>query len=290
MQNETQIRALDVCIENMQAGQRLEDVLEIYPKWAGDLRPALEAVQTLLVYRNALGQSPSTDRPQRTIFLNSALKIKREESRAKAVRSRWTWLGWTTLIFLITAGVLWGFIMASVALPGGIFYPLKGMFWQVRQDLIQDPQKSLEIYQAYDQVRLDEIRSLADQNQQARVNFAGPLVENQSDTWDIAGWNVQILPQTQIIGKVQDNIWVEVSGELLADHNIVASAIRPREYNFSGTLQAVSPDELLISGIPVKIGRDTLVHGSPMAGSQVDVITFRDQDGNWIARLIDAGE
>jgi Domain of unknown function (DUF5666) len=290
MQNENQIRALDVCIQNMQAGQKLEDVLEIYPKWASDLRPSLEAVQTLLVYRNALGPSPSTDRPQRTIFLNSALQIKRESSRAEAARSRWTWLGWTTLIFLITAGVLWGFIMASLALPGDTFYPLKGMFWQVRQDFIQDPQKSLEIDQAYDRLRLDEIRSLGNLNRQAEVIFAGPLIENQLNSWDIAGWTVQILPQTQIIGKVQDDIWVEVSGELLADQTIVASAIRPREYTFSGTLQAVSPDELLISGIPVKIGSDTLVHGSPMAGSQVHVITLRDQDGNWIARLIDTQE
>jgi hypothetical protein len=153
--------------------------------------------------------------------------------------------------------------------------------------ITHDAQQRLTLERAYDQTRLADARDLAELGQYAPVNFPGLLTKKQADTWIVGGIPVQASPQTQVVGNIQDGTWVQVKGELRSDGIVVISQIRPREYIFTGTLQAISPKALVVSGITVKLGEETLVHGSPMAGSKVKVIAFRTSDDSWLARLVD---
>jgi hypothetical protein len=286
-QTEALPRALDVCIENLLAGQTLEETLETYPQLTSELNPLLEAVQTLLVYRALLEKSFAVDDAVRVHFLETAKHLQQEARQKAKSRRRWTGLGWTALIFSLSAILLWVIIMTSIALPGETYYPLKELFWQARLQVTQAPQSRLLLERKFDRLRLDEILELISINRGAPVAFAGPLTQVQGDAWSLAGLSIRVTPQTQIFGKIRDNTWVEVTGELLPERTINASTIRPREYSITGELQQVSADTLVISDILFKINSDTLVHGSPMVGSQVHAVALQNLDGTLLARFIE---
>jgi hypothetical protein len=287
MDSEAQIRALDICILNLQAGEKLEQVLELYPQWTAILTAPLEAAQVLRVYTESLPGPQAVQALGRSSFLSSAQSISQKTSRASTRHSRWSWLAGLALVLLLLAGAFGGYAVISLALPGETLYPLKEMAWQARLLVAVDPAQRLELERAYDQARLEDIKTLADLNRQAGIRFAGLLQQNQPESWTVGGLPVKIPPQAQVVGEVQEGAWAEVKGDLQGDGTILVKQIRPREYTFSGTLQEISPEMLIVSGIPVKLTGGSLVHGSPMAGSQVTVVAFRSSDDSLLARLVD---
>jgi hypothetical protein len=290
MENEAQIRALDVCILNMQAGEKLEQVLELYPQWSADLTTPLEAVQVLRIYAESLPDPQTVQALDRSSFMESAQRLSKITGSSSLFHTRWAWLVWLALILFLLAGVFGGYAVISLALPGDLLYPLKESAWRARLLVTNNPVQRLELERKYDQALLDEVETLAELNRQAGIRFVGLLQQNQPDAWSVGGLSVKVPPQTQVIGKVQDGLWVEVKGELQVDGAILAKEIRPREYTFNGILQEISPELLIVSGIPVTLSSETLVHGSPMAGSQVKVVAFRASDDSLLARIVDAGE
>jgi len=168
-----------------------------------------------------------------------------------------------------------------------MLYPVKEITWRARLVTANDPVKRLELEQTYDEIQLEDIKSLVDLNRQAEIGFVGLLRQIQSDSWTVGGLPVEVPPQAHFVGEVKEGVWVEVKGELQSDGTILVKQIRPREYTFNGVLQEISPETLIVSRIPVTLTSETLVHGSPMAGSQVKVIAFRTADNSLLARLVD---
>jgi len=290
MQNEALVRALDVCIQKMQGGEKIEQALELYPQWSGDLTPPLEAVQVLRVYSESLSISAVVSQSCREQFFISAQQLnhRSDEDRSQHIRvARLTWL--ITAVSLLIASI-WIYVITSRALPDSTFYPLKNMYWQARLGLNTSPLDRLLTQRNYDQMRLDEINTLASRGTPASIEFAGLLEQDQPENWVVGGIPVTVPPQAQVIGEVLNHTWVQVQGELGRDGTVTANQIRAREYTFNGIIQEISPDELRVSNIPVRLSIDTLVHGSPMAGSQVNVIAIRAADDSLVARLVETSE
>lgn len=290
MVSEAQSRALEVCLQNLLSGMKVEQVVGLYPQWEELLTPPLESAQTLQVYRETLQSPVLREDQERAAFLQAAGELQsttRPPFRQNRPAARIFWLAFS---FLVLAGALWGYVLTSVALPGNLLYPLKTLAWQVVRALPASPTEQLARERAYDQARLDEVQELLALGRQARVEFSGLYQADSTEQAEISGLRLVFTPQTEIIGQVRSGIWVEASGTLQADGLLQAEQIRPREYFFQGQLEQLSPDQLVIAGIAVQFGQESLVHGSPMAGSQVQVSAFRNADGSLVARLIDAGE
>lgn len=290
MTSEAQARALEVCLQNLLSGMKVEQVVGLYPQWEELLTPPLEAAQTLQVYRETLKSPAIREDQERAAFLQVAEELQ-SSTHPPARRSRSaSRLFWLAFSFLALAGVLWGYVLTSVALPGNLLYPLKNLAWQAVRALPAEPAEQLARERAYDQAQLGEVQDLIALHRQARVEFSGLYQANSPGQAEISGLRLVFTPQTEIIGQVRSGIWVEASGKLQADGSLQVEQIRPREYFFRGKLEQLSPDQLVIAGVAVQFGQESLVHGSPMAGSQVQVSAFRDANDSLIARLIDAGE
>lgn len=290
MTSEAQARALEVCLQNLLSGMKVEQVVGLYPQWEELLTPPLEAAQTLQVYRETLKSPTIREDQERAAFLQVAEELQ-SSTHPPARRSRSaSRLFWLAFSFLALAGVLWGYVLTSVALPGNLLYPLKNLAWQAVRALPAEPAEQLARERAYDQAQLGEVQDLIALHRQARVEFSGLYQANSPGQAEISGLRLVFTPQTEIIGQVRSGIWVEASGKLQADGSLQVEQIRPREYFFRGKLEQLSPDQLVIAGVAVQFGQESLVHGSPMAGSQVQVSAFRDANDSLIARLIDAGE
>lgn len=290
MTSEAQARALEVCLQNLLSGMKVEQVVGLYPQWEELLTPPLEAAQTLQVYRETLKSPTIREDQERAAFLQVAEELQ-SSTHPPARRSRSaSHFFWLAFSFLALAGVLWGYVLTSVALPGNLLYPLKNLAWQAVRALPAEPAEQLARERAYDQAQLGEVQDLIALHRQARVEFSGLYQANSPGQAEISGLRLVFTPQTEIIGQVRSGIWVEASGKLQADGSLQVEQIRPREYFFRGKLEQLSPDQLVIAGVAVQFGQESLVHGSPMAGSQVQVSAFRDANDSLIARLIDAGE
>lgn len=288
MQNDAQTRALEVCLQNMQAGEKLDQVLDLYPQWIGDLTQPLEAAQALRVYAGSLQIEERAQEQSRSGFLENAQQIAQESSLAAPVRARFVRLGRLILFVGIVAAFLWLFMAATRALPGDLTYPLKQAAWQIRLQASRDPNRKLVLTRQVDQLHLQEIRDIAALGREADVRFAGLLKEDSSGAWKASGFPLALADEAQVIGKVVDGIWVEVDGALQQDGSVRVARIRPHEIVLQGALQDLTSDTLKIDGIPVQFGEDTLVHGSPLIGSRVQVIVFRTADDRLLARLVDA--
>jgi hypothetical protein len=286
--NEAQVRALEVCIQKMQSGEKLEQTLELYPSWTAELTPPLEAVQVLRIYADSLPTWLPANSQAKADFLNAAQNLSRSKGSQTTRSSRLSRLAWLALILLLIAGALAGYAAAMIALPGEIFYPLKMFTWQARQQFALQPDHKLTLERAFDQARLEDLRSMVALGRSGSIKFAGLLAQGNLEDWHLAELPARLPEQAKIVGQVQDGIWVETSAMLGTDGILTIEQIQPREYVFEGQLQEITADSLVVSGIPVRLNQSTLVHGSPMAGSRVKIIAFRSADDSLQARLVEA--
>ena len=286
--NETQVRALEVCIQKMQSGEKLEQTLELYPSWADKLTPPLEAVQVLRIYAESLPNWPPESSQAKADFLNAAQYLSGGKVSQPTRASRLSRLAWLALTLFLIAGVLAGYAAAMIALPGEFFYPLKMFTWQARRQFAAQPDHILALERAFDQARLEDLRSMVSLKRSGSINFAGLLEQGNPEEWRLSEFPVRLPQQAKIVGQVKDGIWVEASAVLGTDGSLTIEQIQPREYTFEGQLQEITADSLVVSGIPVRLNQSTLVHGSPMAGSQVKIIALRNADDSLLARLVDA--
>lgn len=287
MQNEAQIRALEVCIQNLFRGASLEEITEIYPQWSDSLLKPLEAAQVLRVYTRSLEPIGDDLGKSRANLLATAHDLWNKRSISAIFRANRFGI-FMIVIILSMAIALFGLLtVVSTSLPGQPLYPVKELAWQARLIISQQRDDHLELEQAYDQERLEEIRSLRNMGQSLIVNFAGPLTQDQPDVWKIAEIPALISSGTRIVGKVQPQIWVEVDALLRNDGVLEVIQIQPREYKITGNLQMITPEELIVNNLSITVDEETVVHGSPMANSPVLIIARQDADGRLRVRLIE---
>jgi hypothetical protein len=290
MTTEASIRALDVCIQNMLRDEKIDRVLELYPSLSEELKPPLEAVQALHVYVASLGTSAAIQPEGREAFMQAAKSAQPKTSQVDERRRTTVRLAWLAFIFLFLAAAIWGYVNANLALPGDLLYPVKTAIWQARRWGTKDPAKQLELERTIDQARLEDIASLIRLGRQAEVSFAGPASQAGPGLLQVGAYQVTLPRETRLIGEIQDGIWIEVNGKLQPGGNILAEEVRPREYAISGSLQQISPTTLIVSGLPFQLNEKTLVHGAPMAGSEVKVVALRTTADELLARLVEAEE
>ena len=179
-------------------------------------------------------------------------------------------------------------VTSTRSLPGDRLYPIKRFIEQTRLGLTEVPSQRLELEVAIDQTRMDEIEDLVAESRSASIDFAGGLMETrQGGEWIIGDILVQVLPETEVIGKIRLGTYVTVVGDLRPDGNVIAERIQVREYVFSDKLHSVAANQWLVDGVIVHIAPDTFIIGKPKIGSEVSVKAYRTLNDQFIARVIE---
>lgn len=200
--------ALDASVQMMASGAPLEECLQAFPHYAQELRPALAITGAM---QSAMAQ-PAPARPaqdvagQRKAFVAAAGATRRSARPAGAGASwlqslaelfrqpAWARAAALLLVVLLTFGFGRAAVtMASVALPGDAFYPVKLAAEQARLLVTPDDGRRAALREQFEQNRREEAVLVAGQGRQVEVQFSGVIESMVDGQWQIAGLGQPLL-------------------------------------------------------------------------------------------------
>lgn len=193
--------ALIECLDALEQGESVEQVLARYPELASELAPMLETAVAL----PQLNVQPSlaAQRRSRDAFLSQAAAQK----KAKTARPS-PWLNLRRLLAPVAALALVMIIFAAGigplsadALPGDAFYGTKILLENARSAFTTNPAADAALTEQFNQRRIQEIKALLSQSRTADVAFTGEIEAVQPDVWIISGLRTEIDSVTQIVGS-----------------------------------------------------------------------------------------
>jgi hypothetical protein len=287
MRRDRKNRTLEVCIQRLQAGESLEQVLGTYPRWSAAFRPILQAVQAAWLYGEAIQTPAQMQSESRIEFLDAAGEMipRRSASRGRS-RSRW----WLFLVILSSVALLltWQLTrFSSNALPGDLVFPIKLWEEQLRIEIALDPAERLALEFSRDQRRVQEVKTLLHAGRSREVMFSDGLRQMEVEEWLVGDIPVLIPVDTRVVGDISSGYTVTVHGQTRADGVVLASQVQMRECSFEGRVEEIFVGRWIVDGVDVIVGQETSLRGEVDVGSTVLVIARRDLEGELNARLIE---
>jgi hypothetical protein len=124
------------------------------------------------------------------------------------------------------------------------------------------------------------------------IQFFGIVEQQWTDQWIVGGIDVRLLPETILLGDIQNGMMVEVEGSTQSEGWVQASEIHLQNFSFSGTVDLISESIWTISGQEVQITAATLIDSEIQIGDFVTIEVSSDDFGKLTARSInlDASE
>lgn len=302
MRSDPKIRAFEICLQKIQAGASLEQVLGLYPYWVEELRPRLEAAQAARGHGAAIQVPQPAQARSRDDFLQASQRGLQRHRRSRTVypgRFRFVALA---LVLVLLLGAISAVAASGTALPGEPLYTVKIAIERARLLFTDSPSQRLELQTAYDRERLKEVeilvqstRSTDNAAQAARpfpleITFAGGLSEIRPGEWQVGGLRVRVPSNAQVVGQIKTGIFVDVQGDLQSDGTLVAKRIQAREFEITGKLQNRLGNDWVIGGVEVLVTPETIIKGEPEIGSSLLVKAFLLLDGDLFARLVEVVE
>lgn len=291
-------RALEVCMQQIQAGANLEQALSPYPQWADELRPRLEAAQAARAYGAAIQVPAEGINRSRIIFLQAANQHIQTHSGLFAIPT-WRWVLGVLVLALVFFLSIRTVAVTAQALPGDPLYRFKIAAEQAHLLLAANPAQRLDLEQSYDQQRAAEVEALIQRSRSAgqtaspQVSFTGALTRMKPDGWMVGAIPVQITSETQFTGEIQPGYFLEVQGILKPGGPVQAQKIRARGFDITGRVEAMNGEQWVVGGVSLQVNARSLIQGQPALGSLARVRAIQVQDSNgqailW-ARLVEIG-
>lgn len=278
--------ALEDCLQRLQAGASLREVLERYPQWADDLRPRLEAAQAA----QALGETLQV--PQAAIARGRVRFLKRiyepSQPRPQPSLKRLTWLRVSLASVLVLMFAFSGAVFASAqALPGEALYPIKLAVEQTRLRLARDLNQRLALEAEFDRERLQETRAVLDRQRTGQVTLVGVLTHTAPEIWQVADIPVIVSPALASLGQTFVGFQVVAVGIVQPDGGVLIETLSLREFQLTGQLESFTSEQWVISEVMVALEPETIVHGTPVVGQPVLAQAVRRADGTLLARRLE---
>lgn len=238
--------------------------------------------------------------PQEEMVINpEAQEMSRRQFLAAAPRAHrkkrmpsFRWLKWTAAVLaaLLLLTLTVSLVASLQVTPQSSLYRLRRLLEEARLVLAGSAAQRLEIEKAIDQDRLAEVQTLIRAGRgPLQVTLVGGLSEMSAGNWVVGDTPVLVSPEAQLIGKIEPNMIIQVSGVLQPDGTIRAQRIQPREYPLRGKIQRIQDDLWIVDNLPIKLSPDTILTGQAAAGSQADFVVYRLQDDSLVARWIEVG-
>lgn len=264
--------ALEACLQQMQAGADVEQVLAQHPQLVDELRPLLRAAQSARTLGTAIQV------PLQAQSLSLARTLAKRSSLPRP-RARWfnmpvARFAFTVIIIIavILAGGFGAVTASAKAIPGDPLYSLKLVTEQTRLLLTRDPAHRLDLEQTFEEERAEEIREMVNKSITDEVNLVGPLNRMAEDgNWLVADVIVLVMPGTELLGNIQPGFVVEAHGFLQPDGSILAEWVQLKEFRFTGTLHAMTTEKWLVGDVEVVVTAGTEIVGTPLVGGTLSV-------------------
>lgn len=262
--NEKLYEALEVCLNALETGVDLESVLQLYPQFADELRPVLEA--SIQARSLALPDVPeAVVQRGRTRVLQHAATLR---GAAPRPRKRWAMFAFPrlatslaiALIFLLSGT---GLVSASNgALPGDNLYPVKRSLEGLRLFFMFSPERREGLESEFEQERLDEISKLLTEGRNETIAFAGLVTAQSSAEWKVSGITVVLTDSSRmpadavsigapvmVIGHTNAQGFVEADTVDVLGPGSSLPPLEPSEYeNFEAEVPVTQP------GVPAENG------------------------------------
>ena len=228
MMNDQTELILIACLDRLELGDSIDEILRAYPDVAADLRPVLETA----VWMNQLAISPTLaakESSRKEMMAHAdTLRAPRTRPASWGQHLRRVLLPVASLALLL---VMLGAVLVPVsasALPGDALYGLKRQVEAFQLWRTSDPDALLELVETLRDERHREVEALLRGNRDAVVELEGLVEVKGEATWQIAGFEVQITAVTERIGdpEVGDLVLVNghtSGGHLFADKIVVQS-------------------------------------------------------------------
>ena len=241
---------LEECLNRMDRGESLQDVLDSYPLLNGHLEPLVRAA---LLGRRLPRPVPSKDgfRTGKNMLLaemnnmRQANSSRQKRSSPASSRLAESWLGSVARLFQVkrTASlapvyrfVVIGLVLvlgggfltvntSASSLPGDPLYDLKLGLEQTQVFFTFDPEAKQELALEIEQERLSEVELLLAAGRQEEVEFGGVIEQKSESFLVIKGISVQIGPVTELKGDLEIGSVVDVAATTLEDGTLQASDI-----------------------------------------------------------------
>ena len=274
---------LEQCIDELQSGSDLSEVLSRHPDHARELRPLLEAAAGMRYNQARMVIPAEAQARSRRQFLTQAAGLS---DRRGIFQSGHLRLAFSLIIIIVLVVCLLGTgLVSASALPGDTLYPVKLTFEQFQLSVASSTSQRLQLQDQFDQVRAQEVNELRDSNRAVTVTFAG--VPAQMDgNWLVAGIKLDVSQQdSQNLAEWQNYV-VQVTGETQGD-TVKVSIVQPKDFSIHGKIEGIQPNYWVVDGVKVDVG-DRIVSGSqPGVGQQVNVTAQKQNDGNLVATRVD---
>ena len=189
--------ALEICLQAIEDGQKIELVLALYPEFERELRPLLE-VSLLARYSNHYDISEAVKHRGRVRLLQRANELRMvngvSHHRMIPILPR-------VAIVLSLVGILaltsTGFVSASSGtLPGDQLYPVKRTWEGVRLFFAFNSEERDLLESQFEQERLDEIGGLLGKRIAAPIEFKGLVTQQTNGKWQVSGIPVSVTGST----------------------------------------------------------------------------------------------
>lgn len=286
MQKEQLYRALDVCIQSIQAGQDLDRVLDMYLKWRNELAPLIRSA--FVAYQLGLSVSvPQEEFEVERQKFQQASQMVIPEVYMQSRPSRWRGIVLIFLVVMILSLVIGGLVVLSNrAFPGSIFYEVKEFRRDLHLSSLKGSQEYIQTRLQFDEERLLEIQSLAEMGREAPVSFGGRISQGENGEWLVNDLLLITNRETELVGDIWPGYYVRIEGYLLKDGQILAKRIQIQQFLVRGIVESLTAERLVVDGIEILLAPDTLLQGEISLGARVDIMTLLAGEGLFRARLI----
>ncbi len=120
------------------------------------------------------------------------------------------------------------------------------------------------------------------------MDFSGLIQKLDGEWWTVRGISFRVSSATEIEGDPGIDRFAEVHAERRAGEDIWAKRIKVKslpEYEFTGAIEVVGRDSIIVRGVTVSIDNRTQYFGDPpMAGRLAEVQAMQFADGRLMAR------
>ncbi len=280
--------AFNACLAALESGVGLQACLELYPDLAAELRPALEAA-TAARSMSQIGVPAATMHRSRDRVVAMAQAMRRR--RPIAPLRSFPRVAFAGLAALLAAFLgLGGLVAASAqSLPGDVLYPIKRAGESVNLELSASAAARQSLQEDYSQRRSSEVQSLLDMSRSAPVSFQGVVRRQSADSLLVGNIPVSLPKDTEIVGKIEDGVTVEVEGETQGG-GVQARQVRLKSYEVDGPVQAISGSRWTVAGTELVADAGTIISPGLGVGDSVIVLLEIDEQGHTHTHAILRGQ
>ncbi len=276
---------IDECVQRLEAGENLETVLASHPAHADALRPLLLGAQAARFAGRNLPPVSGQMR-SRAQFLEAAAVAQAQPHRWRPFSLPRFANALLLAVMLILTGLFASTLASARSLPGQPLYGVKRSVERVQLDLTSGALSKLNLSDAFDLRRAEEVRQLIAAGKTQQVAFSGFLRAEEPSRWSAAGVSFALDPQLAATADNMTGSYVDVEGSVRSTEGLLVSRLSVRLFQIRGIIQAQSNGEWLVDGVRLRLNALSEIHGAPQVGDFIGVTALRTGANEFLALSI----